>query len=595
MFVTIQDGINAAAPGDVVVVGPGNYSETLSILTNIKLVGANEGIDPSTDVRGSETCLIPNAVGIGPLVLIGSSDVTIDGFCINGSNPTLGHLGVINGVNLTVAFGVQNFGGENNFVFTNNIVSTFDTAMQLFGPGSGGSISHNLFDNIDQAAVNGFAINLVSNYYSSILNNVFTRTMTGIFATSYNAAGSALIDRNDMSVTGNGIVLDRLGGSTGVWTVSNNVIVGAGSASSGITVEGVQDTASVILNGNAIDTVQFGIMLIDNPTSVDVSMTNELLINCAYGIYAQEGSFAFVDGDSNYLVDAAFILNPSAYAIYVNDIDSISASVTRVTVQNGTIVLGGLNGAGVEGSGAVLAFSGAEPINFIGTVANYIELINSPRDIDARQVLFEGLTGANMTVSQIAAVEAKIVDKVDNPALGVVMIVSAQISVTKLNDLTGNGQTGDDTPIQGWTVYLWTNGIQGAPQLTGADGIHSWTNLGPGVYNVSEDVPAGWTATSVTNHGFGSALSGGVYSFTFTNFQNVNITVTKLMDLTGNGQTRDDIADPRLDRLPLDQRGSGRGPIDRRWWNVHLEQPRTGKLSGERGCACSAGSRPARP
>ena len=52
---------------------------------------------------------------------------------------------------------------------------------------------------------------------------------------------------------------------------------------------------------------------------------------------------------------------------------------------------------------------------------------------------------------------------------------NVSITVTKLNDLTGNGQTVDDTPIQGWTVYLWTNGVQGPAQLTGADGTFTWS------------------------------------------------------------------------------------------------------------------------
>ena len=97
---------------------------------------------------------------------------------------------------------------------------------------------------------------------------------------------------------------------------------------------------------------------------------------------------------------------------------------------------------------------------------------------------------------------------------------NVNITVTKLKDLTGNGQTVDDTPIQGWTVYLWTNGVQGAPQLTGADGTYTWSGPRTGQLHRERGLsPLGWTATSATIHDFGTAVSGGAYSFTFTNFQ----------------------------------------------------------------------------
>jgi len=240
MFVTplsgsIQRAIDVASTGTSIDVQAGTYAEVLTISTAVNLRGPNAGLDPNNMVRGAEANIIPNSVGLGPLIMLGANDVTIDGFNINGSNPALGRLGVIDGVNLTMAFGVQNFGGENNFVFMNNVVSTLDTAVQLFGESHGGLITQNLFDNIDQALFNGFAINLVSDYFSDVTNNVFARTHTAIFATAYSAAGSATIDGNGMSVTWDGIVLDRLSG-TEVWTVSNNVIVAAGS-NTGITVE----------------------------------------------------------------------------------------------------------------------------------------------------------------------------------------------------------------------------------------------------------------------------------------------------------------------------------------------------------------------
>jgi hypothetical protein len=77
--------------------------------------------------------------------------------------------------------------------------------------------------------------------------------------------------------------------------------------------------------------------------------------------------------------------------------------------------------------------------------------------------------------------------------------------------------------------------------VTGADGCYEWTNLGPvptGYYDVSEDVPYGWTPTSATSYNFESPpVSGSSYAFTFTNFKNVDVTACKLKDADGSAAT----------------------------------------------------------
>ncbi|MHC1681257.1 MAG: hypothetical protein AB9860_08495 [Methanomassiliicoccales archaeon] len=118
------------------------------------------------------------------------------------------------------------------------------------------------------------------------------------------------------------------------------------------------------------------------------------------------------------------------------------------------------------------------------------------------------------------------------------------ITVCKLEDLTGDGETVDDDPLEGWTLSLWWKALPGDDWSkvgndvqTGADGCYTWADLGPGYYEVRESVPAGWTATSATTHNFGLVTSGhATYEFTFTNFENVTISVCKLEDLTGDGE-----------------------------------------------------------
>ncbi len=109
-----------------------------------------------------------------------------------------------------------------------------------------------------------------------------------------------------------------------------------------------------------------------------------------------------------------------------------------------------------------------------------------------------------------------------------------KITAEKLKDLTGDGPSEDDTPIEGWKVYLYQK-IDEAwvlidTQYTGADGTYTWT-LGPGEYKVGEEEIIGWLPMTDTEQEFGEVTSGGVYSFTFRNFEVLPcINVTKSVE-----------------------------------------------------------------
>jgi len=96
------------------------------------------------------------------------------------------------------------------------------------------------------------------------------------------------------------------------------------------------------------------------------------------------------------------------------------------------------------------------------------------------------------------------------------------ITAEKLKDLTGDGPSEDDTPIEGWEVYLYQKiGEEWViidTQYTGADGTFTWF-LGPGEYKVGENEIVGWLPMTDTEHEFGPVTSGGEYSFAFHNFE----------------------------------------------------------------------------
>lgn len=122
------------------------------------------------------------------------------------------------------------------------------------------------------------------------------------------------------------------------------------------------------------------------------------------------------------------------------------------------------------------------------------------------------------------------------------------ITGTKYKDKTGNGLTGDDTPLAGTVIYLDLNN-SGAldpnepSTTTGADGSFAFNSLTPGQYTVREEVPTGFYQTFPTGNGtyVVSVTPGAVIADrNFSNAEYGKIKGTKYLDITGNGLSNDD-------------------------------------------------------
>ncbi len=107
------------------------------------------------------------------------------------------------------------------------------------------------------------------------------------------------------------------------------------------------------------------------------------------------------------------------------------------------------------------------------------------------------------------------------------------VTVCKYVDANGDGDlTGDSVYTAGWDVYL--NQTQAT---TDENGCYTYTDLGPGTYDVSEANVAGWTQTYPAAPGTYQfdAVSGQDTSYDFGNFKDVTIKAYKYNDLNGNG------------------------------------------------------------
>ncbi len=93
-YSTIQNAVNAAASGDIILVGRGIYSETVTVTTpNLIFFGARAGMDARIGRLNSIYESVVNATGAGALAgfIVEAANVVIDGFTIQGfSSPADG-------------------------------------------------------------------------------------------------------------------------------------------------------------------------------------------------------------------------------------------------------------------------------------------------------------------------------------------------------------------------------------------------------------------------------------------------------------------------------------------------------------------------
>lgn len=109
-----------------------------------------------------------------------------------------------------------------------------------------------------------------------------------------------------------------------------------------------------------------------------------------------------------------------------------------------------------------------------------------------------------------------------------------EVTVCKYIDVNGDGDIFEDPLYNaegGWGVSLNEN-----TQNT-TEGCHTFSDIGPGNYDVTEEIKEGWTQTYPEGESYNfNAVSGQNEGFDFGNFKYGEITACKYNDLNGDGQ-----------------------------------------------------------
>lgn len=239
-FTSIRAAINAAHPGDEIIVKPGTYEENITVNKNLTIV--SESGNPSNTI-------IQAAKGSEDIFSVWTNGVSINGFSIKGAKYAGIHL-----------FGVTDCN------ITNNKLSNNGCGIDLYMFSSG-----NLLDN-NKISDSTTGISLGDSWYNSLNNNSVSNCSGGISLfdsqnntlnnnlISKNSEGIALIGESNSNILTNNTINSNEKIGLHIYGTSNNLIYN-NYFNNIINVEAEQDSGTNIWN----TTKTKGINIVDGP------------------------------------------------------------------------------------------------------------------------------------------------------------------------------------------------------------------------------------------------------------------------------------------------------------------------------------------
>lgn len=499
-FASITRAVSGANAGDTIFVDGGTYRENLLInKVNLHLLGANTGINPNSGSRIAESIIQPAVNDLGREVITIAANAVrtqIDGFTVDGDNTVLGGGNASLGADINAGYAIvaeENISGDtlaNNIIKNTGVMGIY-LANNSGTATTGNLITANKFENI--LLSNGIGIYLGNNSYTNINNNVMTAVRIGIQTGNFYNADPG----NSHGITANNIQSQVLGtwanlhySNAANFVISNNNYSNYPGAptlqSAGLRVQSIQGNVGVTVSNNNVTGNRYGAILMNDPTSNTITVQGGTLSGNTVGVWATNTINANnMNADpSQYIVDGVNIQNATLAGIEVNDTSATTNNSTvALSVRNGTIINNSTTGLLLQGGHASASFTGPAPASFTGQ-AKYIDQISNGTSvpaagINATAVSFDGNTGGTMSLSQLYATEDKINHKIDNGALGFVLVKAGNAYVTPSSFLApattaARIQRGVDAASAGFTLN-----VQAGTYIDNISVNKSLTILGP--------------------------------------------------------------------------------------------------------------------
>ena len=463
----IQRGVNASSNGNIMHVQAGTYADSVNVNKSITILGPNAGINACSGSRVAEAVVVPSVKNISSAEIfhVSASDVTIDGFTIDGDNPAMASgFSSTNGADIDAAEGVTIYENNiNNLTVTNNIIQNLSffgvTLNGISGAATSGHVVSNnkiqnmgTYDNASGIALWGGGVLITNNHYTAISNNCMTNVRIGIqtenfYAANPGAAGSQVMDNNTITARRRGIFHNLAYNTASAYTLSNNNISGVANANEtafwdGILLSSMNQAASFAtantINGAAITAIpKIGIGVWNCQTAPVI--TGGTISGVGLGVnvnnyesYPSTGSNA---NNTAATIDGVTVTGATTAGIRVND---------NPLNSNGATVAAEIKNVTITGSQAGILVAGSDASASIHDNAATINTNTIGVDINGGTVnpLYRNTITGNTTAVRVlnnGALAAVTQNFITGNTLGISIEATAgTIGLINNNDLSGN-------------------------------------------------------------------------------------------------------------------------------------------------------------
>jgi parallel beta-helix repeat protein len=191
---TIQSAVTAASSGDVILVGPGTYNESVMISESgnnrdgLTLLGAQAGRDAREGRHEAGGESVVNSTGTGnPAIVVNAWFVVIDGFTVTGDSTATPPAGIVVGSQSSGYYWAQ---------LLNNTLVNNGTGIYLYRPSSD-STHYSFYSVIEHNLFKGYTVGTGANVGIGIFSNGATNPVITENAFTGNKAVAIIISGGD--------------------------------------------------------------------------------------------------------------------------------------------------------------------------------------------------------------------------------------------------------------------------------------------------------------------------------------------------------------------------------------------------------------